>query len=318
MGAGKDMIRTEIIQIPSSDGVSTLYGRMWVPEQKPVAVLQLVHGMKEYVERYDSFARWMAKRGVLVAGHDQLGHGRTAQNGRRGRFADRNGAAFLIKDIHRVTIAMRERFQDLPYFMMGHSMGSFLLRRYITLAGTGLSGIILMGTGGHSLPVIAAANAVAGSIGLAKGREYQSPLLYKLVTGKFNECFRPVRTPHDWLSRNQERVSMFNRDPFCDFYFSCGAYEDFFQVLMDLNLHRDFRRIPRKLPILLVSGAKDPVGWFGKGVSRVYRTFCSLGLSNVEMRLYPGMRHELLGEIGREAVYEDLASWIGRHGVKLG
>ncbi|MEG2350665.1 MAG: alpha/beta fold hydrolase, partial [Hungatella sp.] len=259
--------------ILSSDGASKLHCVRWMPEGETYATLQITHGMMEHILRYDAFAAYLAERGVAVIGHDHLGHGTTSESENLGFFAEHQGEVLMIKDIHRVTKRIARQYPHIPHLIMGHSMGSFFLRRYLTLYGDQVDGAILMGTGNQPLLVLAAGKLLAGFIGFIRGSRYRSRLMQELVLGTYNRAFRPNRTTNDWLSGDPEMVDRFLEDPYCGVPFSCAAYYDFFNLLLDLKLQRQFDRIPKALPLLLTSGEEDPVGGFGKGVIKVYEQF---------------------------------------------
>lgn len=311
------MRMTEERFIPSSDGVSRLHVMHWRPEGEAVAVLQLVHGMTEHIRRYDEFARFLAAQGIAVVGHDQLGHGETAGAVERlGYFAKEKGEVYLIQDIRRVHHLTEKWYPGVPNLLMGHSMGSFMVRRYLTRYGAETDGVILMGTGNQSEFLLLLGMAVVRLTGLLHGGWYRSPLLHKLVLGNYNRKIRKAETDSDWLSRDRERVRQFEDDPYCHFRFTCSAYEDFFQVMLDLKHRKWLRKMPKDLPIFLVSGKEDPVGSYGRGVGSLYRLYRRLGMEDVELKLYDGCRHELVNEIGREQVFEDLSSWCLKHSLR--
>ena len=305
------MAAAEHFRIPSSNGVSTLWGTCWKPEREPKAVLQLVHGMTEHVGRYDEFGEAMAARGIAVIGCDQLGHGRTAASrDELGFFAEHNGAAYLVQDIRRVRRAAGRLFPNCPHIVLGHSMGSFLVRRYLTRYGREVDGAILMGTGDYPAAVLLAALAVVDLTALVRGERCHSRLLHGLVLGNYNRRIPSARTGSDWLSRDAERVDRFVADPYCQFRFTCSAYRDFFHVMLDLKNRRLVGNMPSDLPVFLVSGSEDPVGDYVKEVKRVFDQYRSLGMKHVTMKLYEGSRHEILNDLEREQVCRDLGDWI--------
>ena len=219
----------------------------------------------------------------------------------------------MVEDLHQITRIIKKHYPGLPYFMLGHSMGSFFLRRYLTLYGSGLAGAILIGTGDQALPIVIAGKLIASTIGLIRGNDYQSKWMHQLVLGNYNRSFIPARTDNDWLSRNCESVDQYCSDPLCNFKFTASAYCDFFNIMLDLKLHRQEDRIPRSLPLFILSGAQDPVGEFGRGVRRVFRRYKKIGMTDAEMILYPDDRHEILNETDKENVWHDILSWITYH-----
>jgi len=303
-------MRKEEFYLKSTDGHTNVHGYWWKPDGDVKAVLQITHGMMEHIDRYDRFAAWLTERGVAVIGHDHLGHGKTGAVTDLSFFGEKKGNVYLVQDVFRVTKVMKLEYPDVPHVLMGHSMGSFIARRYLTVHGRQLDGVIFMGTGGQPLALAVLGKLVAMVTGLIRGKRYRSSLLKKMVLGTYNLAFRPNRTSCDWLSRDDAEVDAFLQDPYCDVSFTCQAYVDFFNILIDLGLKRQFENIPKAMPVLLISGAKDPVGDFGKGVEKVYRQFEELELESIAMKLYPDARHEILNEWNREEVFEDIWQWI--------
>lgn len=307
-------MRKKIFYIPSSNGTNRLYCVDWKPEGPVRAVLQITHGMVEYIERYESLARVLADAGIAVVGHDHLGHGRTAADeGELGFFAETKGEKAVLKDIHRLTVAAKKRYPGLPCFLMGHSMGSFFTRRYMTLYGRELDGVILMGTGWVSEAMAFVGWALSGIISRLMGGRYRSRLLVKLTLGAYEQAFRDEGRRNAWLSKERETVEAYNGDPFCNFAFTASAYHDFFTVLRDLAREKQFGRIPKDLPVFFLSGDCDPVGAFGTGVRKAYESIRHLGIQDVSLKLYENDRHELVNETDRGQVYEDIRQWLEGH-----
>lgn len=303
-------MRKEEFYLKSTDGHSDVHGYWWRPEGEVCATLQITHGMMEHIDRYDRFASWLAERGIAVVGHDHLGHGKTGAVTELSFFGEKKGNVYLVQDLFRVTKVMKLEYPDVPHFLLGHSMGSFIARRYLTVHGAQLDGVILMGTGSQPFMLVALGKAVAMAVGLVKGKRYRSRFLKMMVLGSYNRAFRPNRTSCDWLSRDEAEVDAFLKDPYCDVSFTCQAYVDFFNILIDLGLKRQFAGIPKDVPLLLISGAQDPVGDFGKGVEKVYRQFIKLGVEEVALKLYPDARHEILNEWNWEEVFRDIFDWM--------
>ena len=296
---------------PSADGKNRIHALEWLPEGTPKATLQLCHGMAEYIARYDAFAAFLAARGWYVTGNDHLGHGQSAASAAQlGFFAQPKGNECVIADIHALRQRTDARYPGLPRFMLGHSMGSFLLRQYITQYGEGLSGAIVMGTGAQPGAVLKAGKAICRTAARFHGWEYRSGLMNSMAFGSYNKRFEPARTPGDWLSRNEASVDAYNADPLCGFVFTVNGYYHMFRGIEAAQKPENIARIPKTLPLLLVSGANDPVGGFGAGVQQVFESYRAAGLSDVQMKLYPEDRHEILNELDRETVFADLAAWL--------
>ena len=288
-----------------------LDARAWLPEGQPRAVVQLVHGMSEHIDRYDTPARYLASHGYLIVGHTHLGHGPKAEI--KGFFARENGWQRLIDDVH----ALRERTQrehpGLPYVILGHSMGSFVTRCYLRERAEGLAGCMLSGTGFVPKSTAATGVAVSSLICLLGGEKKPSELIDKLGFSSSNKPFAPNRTPFDWLSRDDAEVDKYIADPDCGFVFTASGYRDLFRGLIRLADLTEMRSIPKDLPLLLFSGDHDPVGGMGEGVRKVAEEFRQAGLTDVTVKLYPDARHETFNELNREEVYADLVRWLNTH-----
>ena len=252
----------------SADGRTQIRAACWEPPCAPRAILQFVHGMYEHMGWYDPFARWLAAQGFLVVGNDHLGHGLSvAGEENRGFFAQPNGNGCVLQDIHTLRTLTQKNHPQLPYFILGHSMGSFLTRQYIQRHGQGLAGAILMGTGSQSALTLLAARTIARLSACAKGWQSRSALLDKLTTGGFNRRFQPVKTGYEWITSDEEIAASYGRDPLRCFRFTVNAYDNMFVSIGEAQSARRMKGIPKSLPLLLISGECDPVGGFGKGGS---------------------------------------------------
>lgn len=296
---------------PSSDGQTKIHGIIWRPEKQAKAVLQICHGMVEYIDRYNDFAQYLAERGVCVVGHDHLGHGRSVQSEEHlGFFHESHGNQYVITDIHKLRRMTEQDYAGVPYFMMGHSMGSFLLRQYLTMRAEGLAGAIIMGTGYMPYGLLAAGQMVCRSIAAVKGWQYRSEFVNQLGMGGYNKQFEPGESTKDWITSDEEMRKKYEADPLCSFIFTVNGYYQMFEGMKTLTKKSAMDKIPGSLPVFFVSGAEDPVGSNGEGVARVFHKYEQAGIQDVEMKLYPKGRHEILNESNREQVYEDLYQWI--------
>ena len=296
---------------PSRDGKTQIHAIEWIPEGEIKGVLQICHGMVEYINRYDEFAEFMAGHGYYVTGHDHLGHGKSIQTEEDlGYFNETRGNQYVIGDIHKLRELTMEKHPGVPYYMLGHSMGSFLLREYLTMYGMGLAGAIIMGTGYQGALILNAGQLVCKVIAVFKGWKYRSKFVDSLSFGSYNKKFEPAETTKDWITSDKERKKKYVEDPLCSYMFTLGAYYQMFEGMKVLTRKASMERIPKDLPILFVSGEDDPVGAFGKGVTKVYEKYKAAGIHNLSIRLYKGDRHEILNEIDRKDVYEDLKRWI--------
>lgn len=280
--------------------------RLWLPEGEPKAVVQFVHGMAEHIDRYDEAARALAAAGYAVVGHSHLGHGAKAVI--KGYFADKDGWQCLIEDAHNLRKQTEAYFPGKPYFLLGHSMGSFVVRGYLLEKAEGLAGAILSGTGWYSPAILAAALTISNAICLTGGAKKPSALISKLTSssdGGFEK-----RTPFDWLSRDQAVVDKYIADPLCGFPFTASGYRDMFRGLKRLVNMDSLKKMPADLPVYFFSGDKDPVGANGAGVTKIAEQFRTAGMKDVTVKLYADGRHEMFNELNKEEVYQDLIDWL--------
>jgi alpha-beta hydrolase superfamily lysophospholipase len=306
------MPRKEEFTFPSFTGKDKIHVCLWSPDEgEPRAVLQIAHGIAEYANRYDAFARFLADRGFAVVANDHLGHGESVgENGCLGYFADEDGWNKAVEDLHTLHRLMADRFQDAPYVMMGHSMGSFLVRTYIIRYPHGLDGCILSGTGWQSPAVCDFGRAVADAEALRIGWQGRSGLVNALCFGAYNKRCKPHRTKEDWLSRDPVMVDKYIADPLCGFVPTVSLIKDMLGGIKFICTPKNLMAMDHSMPVYFFSGDADPVGDYGNGVMHTYRAFRKAGMSNVRLKLYPGGRHEMLNEINRDQVYRDVTAWL--------
>lgn len=305
------MIKKQNFYFKSSNKRSRVYGVCWIPGNGKVrAVLQIAHGMVEYIERYDDFARFLCSKGIAVVGNDHLGHGNTAASEKEWGYLGENGFRCIVDDMHKIEVHFKKRFPDVPYFIMGHSMGSFATRYFLTKYGKEVDGAIIMGTGYFSVGLALFGRGLAKSLALVKGWEYRSNFMNKMAFGSYNRGFKPARTEFDWLTRDKAMVDAYIREPRCQFVFTLNGYYELFKGIGVISSMKNIRKMPKDLPVLFVSGDADPVGHNGDGVQKVYDMFVSAGIDDIDMILYEGARHEIINETNRDEVYHDLYDWL--------
>lgn len=298
----------EPFDIVSATGLGRLNVRCWEPEGAPRAALLIVHGMAEHIDRYDAFAAFFAKHGVLVVGADTASHGKSRQKDSvKGYFGEKNGWEALISDIHAVVLAIQCAYKSLPIFLFGHSMGSFLARSYAARHGEDINGFIFCGTAGAN-PALPIARRIARHEIRKKGATAPSPLLNSLSFGAYNKAFRPNRTEFDWLSADEANVDRYVADDECGYVFTAGGFRDLFEGLAEIGAKDWAKNVARK-PILMIAGAEDPVGARGKGPAQVAKALTDTG-HDVKLILYEGMRHEIHNEQGKERVFADILSFM--------
>ncbi|MBR4934577.1 MAG: alpha/beta hydrolase [Anaerotignum sp.] len=299
------------IYFPSSEGKTKLHGVIWEPETQPKAIVQIVHGMVEYVERYEIFAKFLNEHGILVAGHDHLGHGSSyTEEWQKGYFAKEKGDICAIQDMHRMTVLLQRKYPDIPHFIFGHSMGSFLTRRYLCMYPNEVDGAIISGTGWKPVPVLKGGLGVVKLLSVLKGDKFRSIFVTKLAFGSINKAFEPVKTSKDWISRDVEVCRKYVDDPNCGFLFTLNGYHVLFRSMLMAQNAELMQRMDEDLPVLFIAGEMDPVGDFGKGVKKTVNAFYESGMYDVECILYPEARHELTNEVNKAEVFQDILEWI--------
>lgn len=285
----------------------------YIPKGEVKAILQISHGMVEYIERYEDFAFYLNSRGILVTGNDHLGHGGSINSKEDyGYFSQKDGNKAVLYDLRKLTCLTREAYPGIPYFLLGHSMGSFYVRQYLCEFGQDLmlDGAIIMGTGFQPRILIKAGKSLAYLLALFKGWKYRCAFVDNMAFGSYNKRFKPARTSKDWLSKDQAKVDEYIADERCGFVFTLNAYYNMFCGMNRLYDRKFLTRMPGALPIFFVSGAQDPVGEFSKGVLRAVDSFQKAGMTDVKVKLYPDDRHEILNETDRQVVYQDIADWL--------
>lgn len=290
-----------------------VFAKKWINNdfKEHKGIIQLVHGMQEHIGRYNDFANFLANNGYIVVGHDHLGHGNTAKcEDDFGYFADNNGWDRLVEDVHILQNKVHNEYPNLPYIVMGHSMGSLIVRTYITKYDDNLTGVIVSGTSGQKYGLISG-KLLIKIISTFKGKRYKSKLIEHLVTGSFNKKFEPNRTPSDWICSDENEVNKFIEDEKCGKMFSVQAYYDLLSGTQYLSKQKNVNKTV-KVPILIFSGDEDPVGQNGKGVLRVYKMLKKDGTRNVYLRLFKNARHELLNEVNKLEVYNFILDWLDK------
>ncbi|HJC00910.1 MAG TPA: alpha/beta hydrolase [Candidatus Flavonifractor merdavium] len=308
------MVTTQEFTFPSSDGVHSVSAIWWRPEGNPRGVVQLVHGISEHMGRYDPFARFLAEHGFAVVGHDHLGHGKTAKDASEyGWFGDQNGWKAVVKDVRALRQLAGEAYPGLPYFLMGHSMGSFVARGYLIFWPGTVDGAILSGTGQEPPLTVAAGRALSGLLTRISGPRAHSKLLDSLSVGAYNKQFKPNRTGADWISRDQAVVDAYCADPLCRFLPTVSMFHDMMVGLQLLAKRENLQKMDPDTPVYFFAGDKDPVGACGKGVRKVAGWFKEAGGKDVTVKLYPEGRHEMLNELNRDQVFQDVLAWLEGH-----
>lgn len=296
----------------SSDFKTPIHVHEWEPDCDYNGVVQISHGIAEYIDRYSDFARALASKGFVVVGNDHLGHGKSVLSEEElGFFSGADGWKKVVDDMEKLRVLTAKKYPDVPYFIFGHSMGSFLTRSYlIRYPEAPLAGAILSGTGENPVPVILAGLSLCETAILAQSVHYRSRLINDIAFGAYNKGFQPQRTPFDWLSRDEAAVDKYIADPLCGFLPTVGLFKDMMGGCLFNSKAANIEKMNKELPIYFMSGDKDPVGANGVGVTKVYAMFCRAGMKDMYYKFYPDGRHEMLNELNREDVYKDVLNWL--------
>ena len=306
-------IQKQEYKVLSSDRVHQLAGVVYLPEGEPVGFFHVVHGMTEYIGRYERFMTEMAENGWICFGYDHLGHGYTVNNDSElGYIAKKDGWSLLVQDVHRFAEAAMAEFspegKELPYVLMGHSMGSFIVR-LATETCVHPDRLIIMGTGGPN-PAAGAGLALIGLTKMLRGDRHISKLLDSIAFGSYNDAWKNSgeTAPNPWLTSDQGVRKRYFADPLCTFKFTVSAMGDLITLTKESNRAAWYQNLPKDVPMLLVAGAEDPVGDFGKGVRYVHEHLLAAGI-DATCKLYEGARHEILNDISYEDVVKDILAF---------
>lgn len=294
----------------ASQGMGKIHGHRWLPQGEPKAVLQIVHGIAEFVERYDEFARYLTGLGYVVVAEDHMGHGQSINGGGiRGYF--HGGWFTAVEDTYRLLQDTKAQYPNIPYVLFGHSMGSFMARTILCrYPDSGISAAIICGTGwqpAFALPALCKTMELMCS----RGDETKpNQTLQNLIFGSYNRKVEHPRTPYDWLSRDADIVDAYIAHPLCGFTASAGLLRDLVQGIHFVEQPNHLAAMRKNLPVFFIAGGDDPVGNYGKGVQKTAEAFRKAGLTDVSVRIYPLCRHEILNEINRQEIFEDISQWL--------
>lgn len=293
-----------------SKGAGKIHACRWIPEGEPKAVLQIVHGIAEFVERYDGFANFLTEHGFVVVAEDHMGHGQSINGeGIQGYF--HGGWFTAIEDTMQLMRDTKEAYPGIPYILFGHSMGSFMARTILCkYPDSGIRAAIICGTGWQPALALPALIKVVEGICKKTGETNPNDKLQNLVFGSYNSKVEHPRTPYDWLTRDAKIVDAYIAHPLCGFTASCGLLREMMKGIHFIEQKGNMAAMRKDLPVFFIAGGDDPVGSYGKGIHQSAEAFQKAGMKDVSVRIYPLCRHEILNEINREEVYEDVLAWI--------
>lgn len=304
-------MKREEFYYKSADNITNIHACIWIPDNTPIGIIQIAHGVTEYILRYEDFANYFASKGYLVIGNDHIGHGLSVAEGKEKMYFGPKGSwNFVVKDIKKCVDLTKERYPNIPYILLGFSLGSFLVRTYlIDYPGT-VEKAIIMGTGQISPIAIKLAIMMANSEAKKVGEECSTEKIHDLTFGTYNKIFAPNKTEYDWLCANENVLNEYINDPLRGGDFSAGLFREMLNGMLYTSKLKNIKRMNTNIPIFLISGEKDPVGNCGKGVVKTYKDFKKCGMKRIDIKLYTNDRHDILHEKDRENVYQDIFQWI--------
>ena len=298
----------------SNDGKTAVHAVKWTPDSgEYTAILQITHGMVEFIERYIPFAEFLTIKGYMVVGHDHIGHGQSVVTQEDwGYFCEGNPSDIVVEDMHKLRTLIQEENPGVPYFMLGHSMGSFMLRKYLAAHNENLRGAIIMGTGFIPENMTSLALKLTAVVAKLRGSRHRSKLIQSLAFGADYKGFDMTgeHPENSWLTKDVDIVKAYYNEPRCTFMFTVNGYKGLFEAVNFSCNPENAAKIPKKLPLFIVSGEQDPVGGLGKGVKDVYDMYKETGMHDLTYKLYENDRHEILNETDKQVVFEDLLAWM--------
>ena len=295
----------------SSTGKNKIHARMCVPDAEPRAIVQIIHGIAEYIDRYDEFMSFLADNGIIAVGTDHLGHGKSIESEEQtGFFAYDNGWDYVVRDEEVLRLAMHENYPELPIIVFGHSMGSFMARTLLIRYPDAFNAAIISGTGNQGAALVNGGLIMGNLVTGLKGAHHYSKFLNNLAFGSYNKIYDNPKTEYDWLSRDEANVQKYIDDPLCGFIPSCSLFRDMMTGVKFITNKKNLTAMNKDMPVYFMSGDMDPVGECGKGVQKAYNNFLEAGMTDVSIKLYPGGRHEMLNEINKDEVYTDILAWL--------
>lgn len=301
----------------SADGKTNIHGVEWLPDEQPVAILQVAHGVTEYILRYEEMAKYFVDRGIAVVGNDHLGHGTSiAEDSEPMYFGPEGSWDWVVQDIHTCRELISNKFPDVPYCLLGFSLGSFAVRTFLIKYPNDVDASILVGTGQIPLMQIAIAKYIAKKEAKKFGESHATPTIKQLTFGTYNKLFKPNRTDFDWLCSSDKALDKYIDDPMRGDCMSSGLFRELLNGMAFTGKMDNIEKMNKQVPILFLSGDKDPVGNCGRGVERSYNSFKKAGIIDISQKLYPDLRHDILHEDCREEIYDEIYRWMKNKIVK--
>lgn len=301
----------------SADKMTKIHAVEWLPEGKPKAILQIAHGVSEHILSYNDFAKYLVDKGIVVVGNDHIGHGTSlSPNKRAMHFGPKGSWKYVVEDANTCVKIMKEKYPDIPYCILGFSLGSYLLRTYLIDYPENIDAGIIMGTGQVPSFQIALAKIVANNEAKKVGEDHTTPQINKLTFGEYNKAFSPNRTPCDWLCSNNESLDKYLDDPLRGGDMSAGLFREMLSGMAYTGKIKNISKMNKEIPLLFISGDMDLVGDKGKGVKKAISLYKKAGVKDTELKLYKDLRHDILHEVNCKEVFNDIYNWLERKVIK--
>lgn len=293
-----------------SKGGGRIHGCRWEPQGAPIGVVQIVHGIAEYIDRFEPLAIYLNALGYVVVAEDHMGHGRSiSEECPQGYF--KGGWFAAVDDTRTLMKYTMTKYPNLPYTILGISMGSFMVRTLLAkYPDSGLDGAVICGTGWQDKGLLKTARMACDLVCRTGGEERPSPMIQKLMFGSYNRGIQKPQSSNAWLCRDVDVVAAYDEDPLCGFPATAGLYRDMLTGIAYIQDLAQLDRMEKSMPVLFLSGSMDPVGNYGKGVETAAEAFCNTGMERVTVKLYPEDRHDVLNELDKLTVWNDLVNWI--------
>ena len=303
-------MKKETVFVKMDDGADIAL-HTWIPDGDIKGVVQLSHGMAEFAMRYDRFGTILADNGYVLYAHDHRGHGETAKTqDDLGYLADKNGFQRVVLDLRAMIQKCHADFPGKKVFLFGHSFGSFVSQSFIEQFGNEIDGCMLCGSAGPRIPLTSSGACIAKIIKFFRGGHHRSTFINGMAFGSYTKRITDTKSPFAWISRDYAELSKYEGNPYCGFLCTVEFFADFFAGLTNIGKMKNINKIPRNLPVFIFAGSEDPVGEYGKSVSKLNDIYKKIGMQDLSFKLYPGARHELLNELNHEEVEKDLMDWI--------
>lgn len=302
---------------PSSDGKTRIHAVEWIPEEEPKAILQIAHGVTEYILRYEEFAEFLTSKGIIVVGNDHIGHGSSiAENAKPMYFGPEGSFKYAVDDVNTLYKTTKEKYENIPYIILGFSLGSFIVRRFLIDYPDTVDGAILVGTGQIAPIKIKIAKFIAKSEAKKHGEDNPTPMIKSLSFDNYNKLFKPNRTDYDWLCLSKTSLDKYIKDEKRGKELSAGLFREMLSGMEYTGNLENIKKMNKDIPIIFLSGEMDPVGEKGKSVKKAYDYFKKAGIKDVSMKLYKDLRHDILHEDNAEQIYQDILEFINEKVVK--